>query len=325
MSLYIAPQNIGLTPGSSAQFSVISTGSNLGSAPTFAPAVTGQVTFAQVSGDTTFQTWTITAEADAFASFPVAVTDSLAGETNTLTVTIAPNTTTTVPTGYTYSSLVYMVRLRACEPTLPSTSDIILLANAVLEQVELEVGGIRLVGTYPTVANQTTQVLTQDTQDVLSCSWSTGPFTAQGALVYPMDMYDQASFMDLAAGFPAVGFGPPVAYTLVQDNAGAMLMQLYPAAMIGQLNVYYRARPSLWTPSANTNLDTSLQEVVVVGTIQAVLEARGRSDEAKSIWEPRKLALIEKYVQLNSRRNSPKSGQVRDVTGRGYPAIWLGR
>jgi hypothetical protein len=266
---------------------------------------------------------------DAFGTFTCIVTDPNSSTTANLVLTVAPSGllpfAQNVPTGYNATTLVAMIRLRANEPTLPSTTQILTLANAGIEQVERALGAIRLVGTYPTVPNQTVQALTNDVQDILSCSWSTGPVTAPGTLVYPMFQYDQGTFMDLAAGFPAVGFGPPVYFWVYRDQSGTMEMQLYPAAMLGQLNVYYRARPTIWNTSAGTNtsttnLDTSMQEAVILWTVARVLEARGRGGEAAQIWTPQFKEIMEELREDTKRRTQQKSGTVRDVRSRGFPA-----
>jgi hypothetical protein len=224
-----------------------------------------------------------------------------------------------------------MVRGRTNEPNLPTNANIIMYANDVVEDVQLELGSIRLVGTYPTSSGQTLQSLTADVQEVISCSWSTSALTQQGVIVYPMFQYDQGSFMDLAAGFPAVGFGPPQNYTVYQDTANVQILQMYPAAQVGQLNVYYYGRPTLWTLNNSggngiaSNLDTAFQSAVILGTIISVLDERGRSDEGERIWTPRYEKAIERLRSASVRRTAPKSGQVRDVVGRGYPAQWLSR
>jgi len=328
-SLYTSPQSIPLTPGSSAQFTLTSPTSGLATT-VFTPAISGQVSFAQLSGDNTVQLWSVTALADAFATTPVAITNSTAGEVGFLNVTIAP-AVSNVPGGYTSLSLIQMVRGRTNEPNLPTNANIIMYANDVVEDVQLELGSIRLVGTYPTGSGQTLQSLTADVQEVISCSWSTGPLTQQGVIVYPMFQYDQGSYMDLAAGFPAVGFGPPQNYTVYQDTANVQILQMYPAAQVGQLNVYYYGRPTLWTLNNNggngiaSNLDTAFQSAVILGTIISVLDERGRSDEGERIWTPRYEKAIERLRSASVRRTAPKSGQVRDVVGRGYPAQWLSR
>ena len=275
---------------------------------------------------------------DAVGNFPVTVTDPTSGDTGVFIISVVPvqpnfnySGTVTTPTGYTAATLAAMVQLRANEPasqanqagTAASYTNIITLANAGIEQVEAELGGIRLVQTYYTTEGQLVANLSPDTQDIISCSWSTGPVTSAGALVYPMFQFPEGSFMDFAAGFPAVGFGPPTAYFIFQDQGGTIQLQMYPAAMLGQLNVYYRARPILWNasvPKSTTNLDSMFQEAVVLWTVARVLEGRGRGGEAQQIWEPQIARKMEELRTRISRRSSPKSGRVRDVTNRGYPS-----
>ena len=131
-------------------------------------------------------------------------------------------------------------------------------------------------------------------------------------------------------GTPAVtGTQPPVTNTATgSGQGGSMFMQLYPAAMIGQVNIYYKARPQLWadtTVNSWTNLDTSAQEAVVLFAVRRVLAIRGRSAEADRIWKPEYESLIESMVESLARRTRPKSGRVRDVTNRSFPStpFWM--
>ncbi len=363
----------------------------------------------------------------------------------------------TTPQGYSGSSAIQAVQDYTNENTLPSTAAILRFLNKGVEEVCRRVGGPRLWAGYFTNNNQTTVQLNDDVQDVISANFSMGsanaastgsssPF-AQGALVYPMVALEQAGFMDAAAGFPAVGFGPPQAYFLYQDagtapsqtlpappqvqlatvagtspgtlievgvtylnaagettlgtvaditpttvlqaqaisppsytnattynvyagakggpyylqnaspvtiglpftipstlltvtqppstntatgsgTGGALSMQLYPAAMVGQVNIYYRARPLLWadtTSTSWTNLDTSAQEAVVLFAVMRVLVNRQRAAEANQIWKPEYEAMIGDLKESMNRRMTPKSGQVRDTANRSFPSspFWM--
>lgn len=109
-------------------------------------------------------------------------------------------------------------------------------------------------------------------------------------------------------------------------TGGALSMQLYPNAMIGQVNVYYRARPLLWadtTATSWTNLDTSVQEAAILFAVGRVLANRQRLDEWKSVWQPEYDSMIKDLKESVNRRTISKSGRVRDVRGsyggmRGY-------
>jgi hypothetical protein len=146
----------------------------------------------------------------------------------------------TVPTGRSGFQAIADVRSYSNEPTLPADSVVLNFLNLGLQEVERRVGGIRLLGFYPTVANQNVVQLNNDVQDVISANFSMGnananntgsasPF-AQGALVYPMFALSEGAFMDAAAGFPAVGFGPPQAYLIYQDSGLAPSTPLSPPA-----------------------------------------------------------------------------------------------
>lgn len=324
MSLYCLPQQVALEPGGSTPIYLLSTDGDL-TTPTFAATPSGFLTFTQTASGAVQQTWTVALSALAFETINVTITDPVSGDVAYLIVSAQP-ADATVFTGYTTLQAIAMVELSTNEPTYPVAAQMVTLLNRGVTEIERRLGGIRLVGTYPTIAEQTIQALNNDVQDILSCSWSTGPPTSQGALVYPMDPMDQAAFMDFAGGFPAVGFGPPTTYLIYRDQSGVMELQVYPAAMIGQLNVYYRARPTLWTLTSaglsgnQTNLDPSMQEAVILWTCARVLEARGRGGEAKAIFEPQIQAIVEDLKTTVTRRTAPKHGQVRDIVGRGYPA-----
>jgi len=355
------------------------------------------------------------------------------------------------PQGLSGAAAIALVQAYVNEPNLPASSTILLFLNRAVEEVDRRIGGIMLWQPYPTVNNQTFVQLNDDILEIKSANFSMGQANAantgsasplaQGALVYPMTRLEQESFMDAAAGFPAVGFGPPQAYFIYQDagtaptttlpvppqavlavqpgtspgtivevgvtytssagettlspvsditpntaqvaqaqsppgvsnatgynvyagavggpyylqnaapitlgvpfnlptplltvtpppgsntatgagTGGAMFMQLYPSAMVGQVNVYYRARPQLWadtTTNSWTNLDSSAQEAVVLFTVIRLLGNRGRSAETDS-WRKEYEALISDLRESIGRRTNPRSGQVRDVRGRGYPS-----
>lgn len=136
-----------------------------------------------------------------------------------------------VPQGLSGAAAIALVQSYTNEPNLPSTATILSFLNRGVEQVVARIGGIRLWAPYYTVNEQTTVQLNDDVLEIISANFSMGnaaynntgsssPF-AQGALVYPMTQLEQAQFMDAAAGFPAVGFGPPQAYFLYQDQGYA--------------------------------------------------------------------------------------------------------
>jgi len=131
------------------------------------------------------------------------------------------------PTGYSGLQAVTAVRDYVNEPTYPVDATVLNFLNKGLEEVERRIGGIFKMKSFSTVTNQTTIQLSNDIQYVETANFSMGqansentgnasPF-AQGTLVYPMDQLTQKQFMDFAAGFPAVGFGPPQTYFIYQD------------------------------------------------------------------------------------------------------------
>jgi hypothetical protein len=374
------------------------------------------------------------------------------------TASNVPATSTgTVPQGRSGLQAIQDVRDNCDEYTLPASTTVLRLLNRAIEEVERQLNGIFLWTAYPTVPLQTFIQLNDDIQYIESASFSSGASNtsgfistssplAQGSLVYPMVQLEQGTFMDAAAGFPAVGFGPPQAFFIYTDQGtapsstlpvpgtptlsptagtstgaavsvvqtyvnvngettpsaaaaltpdtvqqalalspqgvsnasgyntyvsvssgpyylqnptptalgtpytipstpltsgatppnlntavgsgtgGAMFMQLYPAAMIGQVNVYYRARPLQWadtTANSWTNLDTSIQEAVILYATVLTLRNRARYDDAKD-WLADFLRMIESLKESAMRRTRPKSGRVRDVTNRSFPdAPWF--
>jgi hypothetical protein len=172
----------------------------------------------------------------------------------------------------------------------------------------------------------------EDVQDIYSMSFSTGPLTPapSTAIVYPMFQLEPTSFMNQAAGFPGVGNGPPIFWMAYNDASSVITAQVYPPCMNGQLNIYYRGRPTLWadtTINSSTNLDTLSQEAVILWTCCRVLEAVQRGDEAKDIFGPQYDARIDKLKESMARRSVPKSGQVSDVRSYPLPGTtpwWLG-
>jgi hypothetical protein len=379
-----------------------------------------------------------------------------------------PLDTGVTPQGYSGATAISMVQNYADEFTYPNVATILGFLNKGAEEVCRLVGGPKLWAGYTTVNNQTNILFNDDVQDIISGNFSMGSASlsnvtasttpgsasplAQGALVYPIDFLPQKTFMDAAAGFPAVGFGPPQAAFTYQDmgtspnnplpiplqpqlalitgtntstatvyvgmtyvnsfgetpispiasmalmaadqilvaspqswsnangynvyaslsstgpyllqngatpvtigntftiasppvtgtaapptantaigsgTGGALAVQLYPAAMLGQVNIYYRARPLLWADTTNnswTNLDTMAQEAVVLFALSRVLAARQRKDEWQSGgWSDEYKSMIESLKESMNRRTVPASGQVRDVTNRSFPSapFWL--
>ena len=233
-----------------------------------------------------------------------------------------------VPIGYSGAAAIAMVQLRTSEKTYPVASDILTLLNAGVEQVQAEVGSVRLQSSIATTVGQNTLTFANDVQDIISMSYSTALPTSPGVIVYPMQQLEQASFMDFAAGVPATGYGPPTAWMIVSDTAASntsgdqITVQLYPPAQSGYINVYYRGRPQLWADTSATsftNLDTMAQEAVVLWTCARVLESRGRGDEAKDLFTPQYETTIGKLKDQIARRSAPKSGVVRDVRALTYP------
>jgi hypothetical protein len=237
------------------------------------------------------------------------------------------------PIGYSGSTAIAMVRLRTNEYTAQTDLQVLSLLNAGIEQIEGELGAIRLYLPYEVTAGQQVITFNADVQDIFSMSFSTGPLTPapSTAIVYNMWQLEPASFMQKCAGFPGVGAGPPSWWMCYQDENSVMTAQVYPPCMLGQLNVYYRARPQLWADTSvnsSTNVDTLAQETAILWACGRVLESVQRGDEAKDIFDPQYENRILKMKDAMARRSVPKQSVVTDVSSYVWPGSstpwWLG-
>jgi hypothetical protein len=342
MSLSVSPQVLAVQQNTYTSFTLTSTEGDLDQSTTTFTGPTSPtlqpVFFIGTPASPNQAVWQCFVPPDCAGTFPVTITDTVSGDTAALIVSVVPSNIS-VPGGYGTNEAIQQVQLRTNEPVptiqglvlgaITGPQAILILLNVGLQEVVRRIGGIKLQASYPTLVNQTVMALSADVQDIISCSFSTGATTAQGSLVYPMVPMPQAAFMDFAAGFPAVGSGPPTAYFIYQDSNGVQLMQIYPAAQLGYINVYYRARPILWTLMSNgqdgtaTNLDPSAQEAVILWTCARILEVRGRSAEADRFDNKcDKIAPPLDLVSSLNRRTEPRSGQVRDLGGRTFPGLW---
>lgn len=190
--------------------------------------------------------------------------------------------------------------------------------------------------TTPSAA--TTQAITTTQQAIVLSPQGVSNATGYNVYVFVSGAYHLSNATPIALGTPytvpttpsAAGAAPPVTNTATgAGQGGAMFMQLYPAAMIGQVNIYYKARPQLWadaTANSWTNLDTSMQEAVIYYATVLLLRNRSRMDDAKD-WlmdfqgPSGEGGLIGSLLESVKRRTRPGAGRVRDVIGRNYPDI----
>ena len=227
-----------------------------------------------------------------------------------------------VPFGYSGSSAIAQCRARTNEYTAQTDLSVLTFLNAAVEQVEGELGAIRLYAAYPVTSGQQVITFAEDVQDIFSMSFSTGPLTPapSTAIVYPLRQLEPEQFMSQCAGFPGVGAGAPTWYMIYNDENNVMTAQVYPPCMLGQLNLYYRGRPQLWadtTTNSSTNLDTLSQEACILWTCCRMLEAVQRGDESKDIFQPQFETVIGKLKDSMARRSVPKRGRVTDVSSMG--------
>ena len=151
-----------------------------------------------------------------------------------------------------------------------------------------------------------------------------GPFYRQNLATLPFGVaYAPATFT--IPGTLLTGTAqPPNVGTAAYPSGGFLTMQLYPPGMLGQVNAYYRGRPTLWADTSGnsyTNLDTLAQEAVIVWALMRVLEHRGRADEAFELYapmldneNPNQPGLLQRLREQIQQRTAPKTGRVRDVT-----------
>ncbi len=221
-----------------------------------------------------------------------------------------------VPSGYSGAAAIYQVQLRTGESTLPTPTDILAFLNLGIEQVSSALSPLLLNAAYPTTPGQTTQTLAGDIQDIARVSWSTGPPTQSGSLVYALTQLEPMQFANAAAGVPGIGLGPPTLYCIIEDANSALTLQLFPGAMTGQLNVYYHARPTLWadtTSTSSTNVDSALQEAAIVWAAWKVAQSRGRYQLGQLFMTEYEQLIAAKMKEIR-RRTVPRSGRVTDVT-----------
>jgi hypothetical protein len=211
-----------------------------------------------------------------------------------------------VPTGRSGAQAIQDCRDNSDEYGLPVDTTVLRMLNRAIEEVERRLNGIFLWGQYPTVPMQTFIQLNDDIQHIASANFSSGATNtsgfitnssplSQGSLVYPMVQLEQATFMDAAAGFPAVGFGPPQAFFIYQDQGTAPTTTLpVPAAPVFaiaagtstvtsvQAEVTYTSAAGETTPSAATTQAITLQQQAVVLSPQGVRNATGYNVYVKS-------------------------------------------
>lgn len=163
---------------------------------------------------------------------------------------------------------------------------------------------------------------------------ATGYHVYAGAVGGPYYLQDGGTATALGSSFTIPGTlvtgtaTPPGSNTATGvGQGGSQQMQLYPSAMVGQVNIYYKARPQLWadaTQNSYTNLDSSAQEAVILFATMRTLAYRGRGDEIAS-WRSEYEATINDLKETMNRRVVPPSGRVRDVMDRSYPSApyWM--
>jgi hypothetical protein len=243
-----------------------------------------------------------------------------------VTVTLLANPL--VAGAYSASAAIAMCYARTNEnSTSVPQATVLSFLNAAIGEIADSLGTVRKFITIPAASNQNVFNLPYDVQDVISASFSTLAPASAGTQVYRLEQLEQNQFFDFTGGLPGTGFGPPLAYMSQSDVNGYQTFQLYPPSSGGLLNIYYRARPTIFTDLVNstTNLDPQAQELMIYWACARICEARERYTIAER-FDAQYDKNLEESKDIISRRTAPKSGQVRDVTSSGRPGTppWLG-
>ncbi|GAC1430197.1 MAG: hypothetical protein NVSMB5_24510 [Candidatus Velthaea sp.] len=225
-----------------------------------------------------------------------------------------------VPTGYTQAAAVAMCQLRTnYRNGIPINSDVVALLNAAIEQLGLESEPILLnLSVAITVANTNTLVLPADIFRIRNMTYSTGVRGVVGTTEYemvelPYDTFIASTDMTVAGSLGGI----PTTYTIVSDASNVLTIQLYPLVSNGYVNIFYSARPTLFSSTDGTtltNIDTAFQEPAILWTCARMCEARQNMNQAKAFDEQfrEKLERVHGLVKRRARKNG--SNIVRDVT-----------
>lgn len=259
-----------------------------------------------------------------FPSVPVAI------------VPMSPN----VPQGRSAAQAIATVRRRTNYSFgLPNNEDILAGLNDGLEKVATRIEPVIATASLPIVAPNTNILAwPQDVERVRDVNFSTGNPALGGTVVYEMLQLDFDEFIQETDSTPAGGIGGiPAIFSLIADQAGVMLMQFYPFANEGYVNLHYFKRPILWFIPTNgapaspsyTDLDSIYQEAAILYGCQ--IAAESREDDALATkfnklfeWEFN----IENpfNVQYLAKRRVRKRGTntVRDVSaGESVVPAWM--
>lgn len=234
------------------------------------------------------------------------------------------------PTGYTQAQAVQAVQDETNsnfgQPPVPT---IIRFLNRAVEQMCAKLDAPLTNFPIPvTVPNSNIFTLPADIWQLRNVSYSNGPATTPGTTVYEMVMLPYDEFIQNTMSTPAGGLGGiPTIFTIIQDIANVMQIQVYPLVSAGFINLYYYQRGMLWdlnNPNSTSNLDSVFQEPVIWRACASTMNFREMDDRAAKYYKLYDKELEEAKVLSGKRKRKNQSITVRDVTeGDSIFPIWM--
>jgi hypothetical protein len=335
MAFIVTPSIIALGPGSSAVVQLFCPSAPGPSACTFevnAPGLVISPPEVVVPGPVNV---TISAEQWALGTYLVSFT--VANDPNDsgtfLPVAIIPPCGLT-PGGRTSAAAIATVRRRTNMVFgEPDDSDICAMLNDGLEQVAKLTEPILATKSLP-IINPNTNLLAfpADVDRIRDANFSTGNPALGGTVVYEMVQLEYNEFIQETDSTPAGGIGGiPTIYSLVADQSGVQLIQFYPYASTGYINIHYYKRPIQWyipqagQPASYTDMDSGWQEAAILFACQQACENReDLTTGAKYFAELYKAKCEEMLTTVRRRRRKNGTVTVRDVSiNESVTPIWM--
>lgn len=341
MSLIIQPNIAALAPGTTATITV---SPGLGFAGTAAGvvAVTNNAAVATIAGGGAAFPLTFTVSAPLTAIGSATISFNSTDSTNTqdsglgLAVAVIPQNGY-VPQGRSSVQLIATVRRRTnLNFGFPSDADILAMLNDGLEAVATRIEPIIALASLPIVTPGTNIIaFPEDVERIRDINYSTGNPALPGTVVYEMVQMDYDIFLQNTESTPAGGLGGiPTIYSIIQDfgglsGPGAQLVQFYPFANSGNLNLHYYKRPTLLTlPQTGvsyTDLDSIYQEAVILYACMQACENREDMGTSAKYFKGMFDTELEASNMIARRRaRKPGAAVVRDVSeGASVIPVWL--
>lgn len=257
-----------------------------------------------------------------FPSVPVAI------------IPMSPN----VPLGRSSAQAIQTVKDRTnAQFGEPSDATILRFLNDGLEEVATRLEPIIATASLPIVTPNTNLLaFPQDVERIRDANFSTGNPALGGTVVYEMVQLDYDVFIQETDSTPAGGIGGiPTIYSLIADQGGVQLIQIYPYANTGYINIHYYKRPILWylqtqgLPPSYTDLDTVFQQAALEWACSMTSESREDDVTAKRYMDlfNYRFNMDNPFnLQLIAKRRVRKRGSntVRDVSiNESVTPIWM--